>query len=129
MPISNNTVQRRIDEMSSDVLKQLVEILSVSKHSLQIDEFILSDNESLQLGYVRFIHDMQDQEEMIFAISLPADTRATTAFNVVEKFYEEKEMPMQNILQCAIDGAATMVGKHRGFIVLMKKKRPGLIAT
>ena len=35
VPLSNDTVQRRIDEMSSDVLKQLDEILFVSKHSLQ----------------------------------------------------------------------------------------------
>ena len=72
---------------------------------------------------------MQDQEEMIFAISRPADTRAATVFNAVKKFYEEKEIPMQNILQCAADGAATMLGKHRGFIALMKKKILGLIAT
>ena len=72
---------------------------------------------------------MQDQEEMIFAISLPADTWATTVFHVVEKFYEEKEMPMQNILQCATDGAAAIVAKHRGFTALMKKKIPGLTAT
>ena len=56
--LSNNTVQRRIGEMSSDVLKQLVEILSISKHLLQIDESTLTDNESLLLGYVQFIHNM-----------------------------------------------------------------------
>ena len=129
VPLSNDTVARRIDEMSSDVLKQLVDILSVTKHSLQIDESTLSNNESLLLGYVRFVHNMQAQEEMLFAISLPADTRATTVFNAVERFYEEKEIPMQNILQCATDGAAAMVGKHRGFIALMKKKIPGLVAV
>ena len=42
VPLSNDTVQRRIDEMSSVVLKQLVEILSISKHSLQIDESTLT---------------------------------------------------------------------------------------
>ena len=129
VPLSNDTVARRIDEMSSDVLKQFVDILSVTKHSLQIDESTLSNNESLLLGYVRFVHNMQAQEEMLFAISLPADTRATTVFNAVERFYEEKEIPMQNILQCATDGAAAMVGKHRGFIALMKKKIPGLVAV
>ena len=71
---------------------------------------------------MRFIHITQAQEEMIFAISLPAYTWAATVFNAVEKFYEEKEIPMQNILQCATDGAATMVGKHRGFIALIKKE-------
>ena len=66
---------------------------------------------------------------MIFAISLPADTRSTTVFNSVKKFYEEKDIPTQNTLECATDGVATMVGKHRGFIAVMKKKIPGLIAT
>ena len=82
----------------------------------------LSDNQSLQLEYVRLIHNIQAQKEIVFAISLPADTRATTVFNAVKKFYEEKEIPMQNVLQCAAHGAATMVGKHREFIAFMKKK-------
>ena len=50
---------------------------------------------------------------MLFAINLPADTRAKTVFTVVKRFYEEKEIPMQNVLQCATDGAAAVVGKHR----------------
>ena len=70
----------------------------------------------MQLGYVPIIHTLQAQEEMIFAISLPADTWAATLFNAVEKFYEEKEISMQNILQFATDGAATMVGEHQAFI-------------
>ena len=114
--------------MSSDVLNQLVEILSIFKHLLQIDKSILSNNESLLLGYVQFIHNIQAQEEMLFAINLPADTRATTVFNAVERFYEEKEIPRQIILQCATDGAAAMVGKRRGFIKLIKKI-PRLSAT
>lgn len=56
----------------------------------------------LLLGYVRFIHNMRAQEEMIFAISLPADTRATTVFNAVERYFDEKNIPMQNIFQCAL---------------------------
>ena len=50
VPLSNDTVQQHIDEMIFDVLSQLVEILSVSKHSLQIDKSTLSNNKSLLLG-------------------------------------------------------------------------------
>ena len=47
---------------------------------------------------------------MIFAINLSADTWTATVFDEVKKFYEEKEIPMQNILQYAAHGAAAMVG-------------------
>ena len=87
--------------MSSGGLKQLVEILSVSKHSLQIDESILSDNESLLLRYVQFIHNMQAQEERIFCNRFPADALATTVFD----------------------------NKHQEFIEPIKEKIPGLLAT
>ena len=53
------------------------------------------------------------QEEKIFAISLPTDTRASSIFNAVKDFYEEQGIPMRNILRCAKDGAPAMVGMHR----------------
>ena len=90
MPLSYDAGWQRIDEMSFDILKQLTEIYFVSKYSLQIDDSTLSNSKSMQLSYVRFIHNMQAQEQMLFVISLPADTRASTVFNAVERFYEEK---------------------------------------
>ena len=108
--------------MSFDVLNQLVKILAVSKHSLQIDE-------SLLLRYVRFIHDFQAQEEMLFAINLPADTREKTVFNAVEGFYEEKEIPMQDCIAVCSRRCRCNGWKYQEFIALMKNKIPGLIAT
>ena len=73
VPFSNDTVEQRIDEISSDALKQFVDILSVTRHSMQIDESTMSNNESLLFGYLQFVHNMQAQVEMFFAISLPND--------------------------------------------------------
>jgi len=127
IPLSNNTVQRRIDEMGQDVESQLVQILRTTDHSLQIDESTLRDNEALLLGYVRFIHEKKSHEEMIFALSLASDTKSTSIFHAVQQYYNAKEIPMRNIIQCATDGAAAMSGKHRGFVALMKREIPGLI--
>ena len=41
LPLSNSTVQRRIDQMAEDVEDPLVHILRSTSHSLQIDESTL----------------------------------------------------------------------------------------
>ena len=52
VPLSNDTVQRCIDEMGDDVESQLVQILSRTDHALQIDESTVRDNEALLMGSV-----------------------------------------------------------------------------
>ncbi|GFU72496.1 zinc finger BED domain-containing protein 5 [Trichonephila clavipes] len=45
IPLSNNTVQRRIDEMSQDVESFLCDYLQTTHFSLQLDESTLTRNE------------------------------------------------------------------------------------
>ena len=104
-PLSNDTLQRRIDEMGDEVKSQLVQILSRTDHVLQINESTIRDNEAILMGYVRFVHEKETKEEMLFVISLPSDTKAISLFEAVKDFYEDKGIPMQNIKQCATDEA------------------------
>ena len=53
IPLSNDTVKRRQDEMAENLEEQLVEKLIVSKFSLQIDETTIK-NSALLLTYVRY---------------------------------------------------------------------------
>lgn len=55
IPLSNSTVQRRINKMAQNVEIQLRDILKSSQLSLLPDESILLENESLLLINVRFI--------------------------------------------------------------------------
>ena len=55
IPLSNDTAQRRIDEMSADVEHKLYNTLTNTEFSSQLDESTLPGNESLLLGYVRFV--------------------------------------------------------------------------
>ena len=57
IPLSNDTVARRINLMASDVEKTLCSILKTTEFSLQIDVSTLPGNEALLLAYVRFIHE------------------------------------------------------------------------
>ncbi|KAI6660135.1 hypothetical protein LOD99_10527 [Oopsacas minuta] len=110
MPLSNDTVARRINLMASDVEKTLYSILKTTEFSLQIDESTLPDNEALLLAYVRYILEGIMVEEMLFARPLVTDTKGESIYKVVENFFQEKEIPMNNIIACATDGAPAMVG-------------------
>uniref|UniRef100_A0A5S6QNT9 Uncharacterized protein n=1 Tax=Trichuris muris TaxID=70415 RepID=A0A5S6QNT9_TRIMR len=70
IPLSNNTVQRRIDEMANNVEDALCSSLRTTQFSLQIGESCLSGNEALLLAYVRFIKDVNLVQELLFANEL-----------------------------------------------------------
>ncbi|CAH1970679.1 unnamed protein product [Acanthoscelides obtectus] len=71
IPLSNNTVERHIDEMSSDIESFLCNYLQTT----QLDESTLPENAALLLAYVRFIMNQEIYEELLFARTLITDTK------------------------------------------------------
>ncbi|CAG9792085.1 unnamed protein product [Diatraea saccharalis] len=107
IPLSNDTVQRRIDEMSSDIESFLCSYLQTTHFSILLDELTLLGNEALLLAYVRFIIDEEIHEELLFA---------KTLFKLLRDFIQEKSIPF------------TMVGRYRGFISHLKRIISGVTA-
>ncbi|GBN83282.1 SCAN domain-containing protein 3 [Araneus ventricosus] len=128
IPLSNNTVQRRIDEMSSDIESFLCNYLQTTHFSIRLDESTLPGNEVLLLAYVRFVMDEEIHEELLFEKTLKSDTKGESIFNVLSDFFTEKSIPFTNIISVAADGAPAMFGRYRGFISHLKRIIPGLIA-
>ncbi|KAI6648674.1 hypothetical protein LOD99_7901 [Oopsacas minuta] len=91
IPLSNDTV-------ASDVEKTLYSILKTTEFSLQIDESTLPGNEALLFAYVRYILEGIMFEEMLFARPLVTDTKGESIYKVMENFFQEKEIPMNNIM-------------------------------
>lgn len=57
--LSNNSVQRHIDEMAENVEETLCSLLRTTEFTLLLDESIPPGNESLLLAYVRFTKKMK----------------------------------------------------------------------
>ena len=95
IPLSNDSVRRRIDEMAVDVEETLCDILKNTAFSLQIDESTLHGNETLLLGYVRFIRGERICEELLFARTVLTNKTGLNIFLVVEKFFIEKGIPLK----------------------------------
>ena len=53
MPLSNNTISDKIDEIGQDVESELIDVINSRTFSLQMDESSIRDREALLLTYVR----------------------------------------------------------------------------
>ena len=75
---------------------------------------------------VRFVKNENLMEEFLFAKELETHTAGESVFQLVVDFFNEKEIPLINIVFCATDGAPSMLGYHRGFIKYLKEAVPGV---
>ncbi|KFD48205.1 hypothetical protein M513_10919 [Trichuris suis] len=129
IPLSNNTVQRRIGETSTDTEETLCNFLRTTSFALQLDESTLRPNEILLLAYARFLKDDRLTEELLFAKELVTDTKGESIYRAVEEFLKEKNIHLANIMSVATDGPPSMVGSQRGFIAHLKEVVPGVLAV
>ena len=84
IPLSNNSISKRIDEMADEITGTLVAKLKSTKFALQVNESTLRGSEALLLGYVRYVTKNDEiREELSFSESLTADTKGSTIFNTV----------------------------------------------
>uniref|UniRef100_A0A5S6QPJ2 DUF4371 domain-containing protein n=1 Tax=Trichuris muris TaxID=70415 RepID=A0A5S6QPJ2_TRIMR len=127
--LSNDTVQRRIDEMGKNVEDVLCNILRRTQFSLQLDESILPGNEALLLAYARFIHNDNLVQDLLFARELETDTKGESMFFVLKILLAEKEIPLTNIISVATDGAPSMLGNQRGFLAYLKQAVPNVMTV
>ena len=129
IPLSDNSVQRRVDKMTENVEETLSKMLMTTEFSLQSDQSTLPGNESLLLAYACFIKGGSLCQELLFARLLETDTEGESEYRTVEDYFRKKSIPLTNIISCATDGALSMVGRHRGFLSYLKKAVPKVLTV
>ena len=121
--LSNDTITRRQDEIASFVEVKIVEILRKTTFSLQTDESTIH-SQAIFLVHVRFIYNDDVREEMLFFKSLPETTHGEDIFNHIMQYFDDKGIPLTNLIYIALDGAKAMTGKVKGFVSRMKAVAP-----
>ncbi|XP_060061828.1 zinc finger MYM-type protein 6 isoform X3 [Erinaceus europaeus] len=114
IPLSNNMIGLRIDELSADIEDQLIQKVRESKwFALQIDESSEISNISLLLCYVRYIdYDSSDiKEELLCCIEMPSQITDFEIFVLINKYIASKSLNWKHCVGLCTDGATSMIGR------------------
>ena len=120
-PVSNNTVLRRIDAMSEDILATLVSRVKKSEfYSLHVA------NLANLLLYVRYLFEGTVQEDFLFCRPLATRTTGQEIFNLIDAFIRTHGIDWERCVGICTDGAKSMTGKHTGLIAHIRRVCPSI---
>ena len=128
--LSNNTVQRRIQEMAIDIKEQVIEKIHASPFfSIQLNESTDVAQCSQLMVFARYVHRDFVEEEFLFCRALEATTKADDAMACMSSFFEEARFPWDKLVGVCTDGAPAMLGSRSGFITQVKQRNPKVVGT
>ena len=132
IPLSDNTVQRRIALMANDVKEQVVtEVEDKSLFglfALQLDEITDVSSAAQLMIFVRYVTEKNVNEELLFCSELKT-TLAKDVMTKVEHFFGRENVSWASLCGVCTDGAPAMLGARSGFQTLVKNKVPNLVTT
>ncbi|KOC60752.1 SCAN domain-containing protein 3 [Habropoda laboriosa] len=130
VPLSADTVKKRINDMSSDILGILIaKLKTAQKFALQIDEPTDIKNRAQLIAIVRFVDEgtITIKEHYLFCNEFPEQTTGEEIFRVTDDFFKTYDIPWSN---CGgVNGAAAMMGNKKGFISCVKRQNPNIEIT
>uniref|UniRef100_A0A671YYZ8 Uncharacterized protein n=1 Tax=Sparus aurata TaxID=8175 RepID=A0A671YYZ8_SPAAU len=130
IPLSNDTVQRRIKSMAESVEDQLVTRLRQSQFfALQLDESTDIGNEANLLCFVRYIYAGGVHDDFLFCRSLPTNTTGEAVFQSLNDFIMANNMDWSRCVGICTDGATAMTGKLKGLVARVRAVAPSAAAT
>ena len=124
--LSNNTVQRRIERMSVDILQQVISDIcrSESGFAIQLDESTDVTNCAQLLIFVRYVEKEGVKEEFLMNAALEATTKGDDIFQMVNSFFKQHGLKWENLSGCTTDCAPAMLGQKSSFRARVMKVAP-----
>ena len=89
IPLSNNTVQRRIEDFAMDIEQQ---VKKSPYFAIQLDESNDVSNCAILLCFVRYKGKTDFKEELLCYIDLPGRTTGSEIFRLLNTYFSEKDI-------------------------------------
>ena len=129
IPLADNTVGRRISDMSDDICDQLTENLKSSYFALQVDEATDVAKDAHLITYVRYVLENEIKEDILFCKPIEGKSTAIEFFNIIDNFFKDNGLLWANCIGLCTDGAQSMAGKHAGLQTIVRNVAPRAIWT
>lgn len=124
VPLSNNTVQRRISDMANNIEDTLMVRLSKSDmFAIQLDESTDISKKAIMLVFVRYLLEDQIFEDFLFSCEL-LQTRAEDIFTALNDFFNKHDITWTKCVGLSTDGAKSMAGHKTGLQARVKAVAP-----
>ena len=123
VPLSNNTISRRIAKILDDINDQLVAKMRGNEFSLQLDEATTSTSNKVAylICYVRFIdNDDNIVEDLLFCKPILTNGRAHELFAILNNFFQENNLQWKYCFGLYTDGARAVTGSFGGLQTLVQ---------
>lgn len=128
VPLSNDTIARRIEDMSADIQKQVAEKLNDgAKFALQLDESTDTSKKCQVMSYVRFLNGESLAEQFLACKELPLTSTGSDINNCMTSTLEENGLYWKNCISVCTDGALAMTGRMKGFTSRLKQGFPHIV--
>ena len=115
VPLSNNKVCRRIDDMATNIVEQVVNKMNrAGQFALQLDKMTDVSGEAQLLAFVRYNEESDIHEHFLFCKKLTGQTTGEELFQLIDSFFKDNNLEWKSCSHICTDGAAAMTGKVRG---------------
>jgi hypothetical protein len=127
IPSSDNTVQRRIQDMASEIVDQVAEKIRKSKQfSIQLDESTDIAGEAQVLAFVRVPDSVDIMGHILFCRILRKKVTGEEIFKVIDQIFTERCILWQCCVSVSSDGAAAMKRRLSALVARAKDINPSI---